>query len=164
MKKIRILHVLGSLNMGGAETLIMNLYRNIDRDKIQFDFVVHTNKIGLYEDEIKELGGKIYRIQRYKGINHFSYKKEWNNFFEEHKEYKIIHGHMRSTASIYLKIAKKYGRITIAHSHNTSNGHGFSSLVKKILQYNIRNVSDYFMGCSYEANKRLFGKTCLNTQ
>ena len=163
LKKIRILHVFGSLNIGGAETLIMNLYRNMDRSKIQFDFIVHTDKIGFYEEEIKKLGGKIYHLSSYNGVNHFKYKKEWNNFFKTHKEYKIIHSHIRSTAAIILKIAKKYGLVTISHSHNTSNGRGFKSFIKKILQYRIRKISDYFMGCSFEANQWLYGKKIANS-
>ena len=56
---IRILHVLGGLNRGGAETMVMNLYKNLDRSKIQFDFIIHTDKEKEYEDEIKKLGGRI---------------------------------------------------------------------------------------------------------
>ena len=48
---IRILHVLGSTNLGGAESRIMDLYRHIDREKIQFDFLVHSTKEGFFEPE-----------------------------------------------------------------------------------------------------------------
>ncbi len=157
-KPLRVLHVLGSLNMGGAETLIMNIYRSINRKNIQFDFIVHGDDIGIYEKEIIALGGKIYRMPKYCGLNHSTYKKAWKNFLKHHPEYLIIHGHMRSTAAIYLKIAKKFKRITICHSHNTSNGKGLKSFIKYVYQYNIRHISDYFMGCSYEANRWLFGK------
>ena len=158
-KPERILHVLGSLNMGGAETLVMNIYRNIDRNKFQFDFVVHGKDIGKYEEEILSFGGKVYHIDEYRVYNHFKYKNIWNNFFNEHEEYKIIHGHMRSTASIYLKIAKKHGLKTICHSHNTSNGKGFKSVIKKLLQSRIKKSCDMYIGCSYDANKWLFGET-----
>lgn len=157
-KQIRILHVLGSLNMGGAETMIMNIYRNIDRKKIQFDFVVHGNEIGTYEAEIKKMGGKIYRMPRYKVFNHFLYKKAWCSFFKDHKNYQIIHGHMRSTASIYLAIAKKYELVTICHSHSTSNGTGIGAIVKKVLQSRIKKCADYLFGCSFLANEWLYGK------
>jgi len=164
-KSIKILHVLGALNRGGAETMIMNIYRNIDREKIQFDFMIHTNEKCDYEDEIETLGGKIYRTSKYKGKNHFSYKAQWNKFFKEHEEYKIIHGHMRSTASIYLKIAKKYGRTTIAHSHSTaSRGNIVEQIVKNIMQFPIRNIADYFFACSDEAGKWLFGKNIINNK
>ncbi|MDP0507232.1 MAG: glycosyltransferase family 1 protein [Fusobacterium sp. JB019] len=164
-KPIRILQVLATLNIGGAETLVMNIYRNIDRSKIQFDFMIHTNEKCDYEDEVLALGGRIYRVSRYKGKNHFIYKKEWNNFFKNHKEHKIIHGHIRSIAAIYLKIAKKYGRITIAHSHSTaSRGNSLEQIAKNIMQLPIRYIGDYFFACSNEAGKWLFGKKILNNK
>lgn len=155
---IRVLHVLGGLNRGGAETMVMNLYRNIDRSKVQFDFIVHTKNKCDYDEEIKALGGRIYSIPKYNGKNHLHYKKEWYKFLKEHTEYRIIHGHVRSTASIYLKIAKKLGRKTIAHSHNTSSGHGISAIVKNILQYRIRYIADYLFACSLISGEWLFGK------
>lgn len=160
-EKIRILHVLGGLNRGGAETMIMNLYRKIDRSKIQFDFVIHTSNKCDYDDEIKVLGGRIYSLPRYTGKNHFIYKKAWNSFYKQHPEYKIVHGHVRSTAVIYLRSAKKYGKVTIAHSHNTSSGKGFSAIVKNAMQYPIRYIADYLFACSYPAGTWLFGnKAC----
>jgi glycosyltransferase involved in cell wall biosynthesis len=160
---IRILHILGSLNRGGAETMIMNLYRNIDRSKIQFDFVVHTANKCDYDDEIREMGGIIHNVPRYIGKNHFKYKKAWYELFESHPEYKIIHGHMRSTAAIYLKIAKKYGLVTIAHSHSTaSRGNKLEQIFKNILQLPIRYTADYLFACSDEAAQWLFGKNVVN--
>ena len=103
--QIRILHVLGSLDRGGAETMIMNLYRNIDRSKVQFDFLIHTDRECDYNEEIRSMGGKIYSLKRFKGYNLCQYIKQFKDFFIKHPEYEIIHGHMRSTASIYLKIA-----------------------------------------------------------
>jgi len=144
------------MNRGGAETFIMNIYRNIDREKVQFDFIVHTDLKCDFDDEIEQLGGKIYHCPEYKVINHSSYVKWWNNFFLEHKEYKIIHGHLDSSAAIYLKIAKQFGLVTIAHSHNTSEGSGIKAQIKKVLKYGLNSVSDIKMGCSKEANKWLF--------
>lgn len=156
----KVLHVLHGMNRGGAETLVMNIYRNIDRKKVQFDFVVHTDLKCDYDDEIEQLGGVIYHCPEYKVINHSAYIKWWNNFFSEHKEYKIIHGHLDSCAAIYLKIAKQFGMVTIAHSHNTSEGSGIKAEVKKFLKHNLNTVSDVKMGCSKEANRWLFGDSC----
>lgn len=161
---IRILHVLGGLNRGGAETLVMNIYRKIDKNQFQFDFVVHNTTHDVYEDEILQMGGRIFRCPKYSGFNHNVYKKWWNKFFCEHEEYKIIHGHVRSTASIYLKIARKFGRFAIAHSHSTKAGKGFAGFVKSIFQSRIRYNADFFMGCSKEANRWLFGKKVANDQ
>lgn len=104
---IRVLQVLGGLEAGGAESFVMNLYRAIDKKKVQFDFVKHIEHKGVFEDEITQMGGKIYRCPQYIGKNHFAYCKWWDSFFKEHPEYHMIHGHVRSTASIYLKIAKR---------------------------------------------------------
>ncbi|MGY3718133.1 glycosyltransferase family 1 protein [Sutcliffiella cohnii] len=155
---IRVLQVFAQMNRGGAETMIMNLYRNIDRSRVQFDFIVHTEGECDYDEEIEALGGVIYRMPRYSGKNHLRYKKSWNEFFREHTEYRIIHGHVRSTAAIYLKIAKAHRLTTIAHSHSTSSGRGVSAIIKNILQYPIRYTADYLFACSKTAGEWLFGK------
>ncbi|NLZ82806.1 MAG: glycosyltransferase family 1 protein, partial [Clostridiales bacterium] len=66
---IRILQVFAQMNRGGAETMIMNLYRHIDRSKVQFDFIVHTEEKCAFDEEIEQLGGKIYKLPRYTGVN-----------------------------------------------------------------------------------------------
>lgn len=163
MEPIRVLQVFAQMNRGGAETMIMNLYRKIDRTKVQFDFIVHTNDECAFDDEIRNLGGKIYRVPRYTGKNHLSYRKSWKEFFDNHPEYRIVHGHVRSTASIYLKIAKNKGLVTIAHSHNTSSGKGVSAAIKTIFQLQLRYISSYMIGCSETAGIWLFGeKACLS--
>lgn len=164
-KPIRVLHVFGKMDRGGAETMIMNLYRNIDRSMIQFDFVVHTKEKCAFDDEIISLGGLIYSVPQYNGRNHFQYIKVWKKFIEQHIEYRIIHGHVRSTASIYLNVAKAYGLVIIAHSHSiASRGNKFEQIVKNILQLPIRNVADNLFSCSSEAGKWLFGKNMIKNK
>ena len=160
---IRILHVLGGLNRGGAETMVMNLYKNLDRSKIQFDFIIHTDKEKEYEDEIKKLGGRIYVFPRFVGTNYFVVRRCWSRFFKEHPEYKILHSHVRSYASVYLPIAKRHGVKTIIHSHSTSNGKGVKSAIKRIMQYPLRYQADRFIGCSDASGEWLFGKKIIKT-
>ena len=160
---IRILHVLGGLERGGAETMVMNLYRAIDRTQVQFDFIIHTTKRQAYYDEIIALGGKIYSFPAFDGLNYFKMKKLWKLFFKEHPEYRILHSHVRSYASLYLPIAKKAGLKTIIHSHSTSNGTGIGSVVKRVMQYPLRWQADYFFGCSKEAGAWLFGNKVVNS-
>lgn len=156
---LRILHVIGCMERGGAEVLLMSLYRHINRTQIQFDFVVHTDKDCAFDAEICSLGGSIFHCPRYTIKNHFFYTRWWNDFFTSHPEYKIVHGHQRSTASIYLRIAKKNKITTIAHSHAVSSrGNVPEKAIKSLLQYHIRQVADWFMACSPEAGKWLFGK------
>ena len=155
---VRVLQAIGSLYLGGSQTMVMNLYRNIDRSKMQFDFIIdHTVDMD-FEEEIKSLGGKIYIMPTFRGYNVVQVIKAWNHFFATHPEYKVIHSHVRSYASVYLPIARKYGLKTIIHSHSTSNGSGFPSLVKQIMQYPLRYQADCYVGCSEHAGKWLFGK------
>lgn len=156
---IRVLHVIGIMNRGGAETMIMNLYRNIDRDKVQFDFVENEGNEAAFDAEIKQLGGNIYRCPRYIGKNHFIYTRWWNSFFKAHKgEYPIVHGHIGSTAAIYLSIAKKHGAYTIAHSHSAGNG----SAMYRMFAYPTRYIADKFFACSKDAGISRYGKTVGN--
>lgn len=158
-KILRILHVVAAMNRAGTESLLMNLFRNVDRDKIQFDFAVCTSEKCDYEDEIIKLGGRVIRYPRYSGINHLQYVAWWKKFFNEHKEYRIVHGHIGSTASIYLSIARRYGIYTIAHSHNFGAGMSFRNIIYKIYSYRTRFIADYFFGCSKAALIERYGKT-----
>lgn len=158
MPPIRVLHVLTAMDMAGTETLLMNLYRNIDRDVIQFDFAVSATKECAYDSEIISFGGRIFHYPRYKGTNHVIYVKWWKEFLSEHEEYRIIHGHIGSTASIYLRIAKKLNRFAIAHSHSTDSGKSFHQLIYKMYSYPTRNIADYFFGCSKQALINRYGK------
>lgn len=162
METIRILHVIGKMDRAGAEMMIMNYYRNIDRDKVQFDFLVHTNKKGDFDDEIKALGGKIYYLPQFKGYNYAKYKRACKVFFAKHNEYKAVHGHIGSCASIYLHEAKKKGIFTIAHSHNTADKNYIRKNLYKILTYKTRCVADYFFACSLQAGIDRFGKQVVN--
>lgn len=162
---IRVLHVIGIMNRGGAETMIMNLYRNIDRAKVQFDFVENSSEPAAFDDEIRSLGGRIYRCPRYNGKNHVAYTKWWHNFFKAHAgTYPIVHGHLGSTAAIYLSIAKKHGAYAIAHSHNTDAVRSLQGYVYKLFSYPTRFVADHFFACSPEAARDRFGdKVAQNT-
>ena len=158
-KPIRVLHVIGIMNRGGAETMIMNLYRNIDRNKVQFDFVENSSEPAAFDEEILSLGGKIYRCPHYNGKNHFAYVKWWNTFFQKHSgEYPIIHGHLGSTAAIYLSVAKKHGVYTIAHSHSAGSG----SAMYRMFAYPTRYIADKFFACSKDAGISRYGKTVGN--
>lgn len=162
-KPIRILQVLGRLDRGGAETMIMNLYRCMDREQIQFDFVIHTEDVCDYTQEIKGLGGKIYSMKPFRASTAAGYRRKWRTFFQEHKEYHVIHGHMRSTAALYLAEAKRAGLVAIVHSHNTSSGSGFSAVIKNILQYPLRYEADYLFACSRLAGEWLYGKSACGS-
>lgn len=80
---IRVLHCFGTMNIGGAETLIMNIYRKIDKSKIQFDFLVFSKDKGFFDDEIKSLGGKIYHLDSLGILGPYKFKKNLMKFFKK---------------------------------------------------------------------------------
>ena len=157
-KPVRVVHVLGALHRGGAETFVMNVYRHIDRTRLQFDFIIHTDENCSYRKEIEEMGGRIYLAGRFSLKNALVYQKTWKRLLAEHPEWAVVHGHVRSTACIYMKMAKKTGRTVIAHSHSISNGRGMNGLIKDLMQYPVRYIADYFFACSENAGKWMFGE------
>lgn len=164
-ESIRVLQVIGSMNRGGAETLLMNLYRQIDKTKIQFDFVENIDRITAFDAEIESMGGRIYRCPHYNGKNYFQYKKWWKDFFQIHKdEYRIVHGHIGSTAAIYLGEAKKHGIFTIAHSHNSGTDYSIQSLLYRAAAYPTRYIADYFFACSEIAGLDRYGKKVVQSE
>ena len=159
----RILHVVGAMNRAGAETLIMNIYRQIDRTKFQFDFLVHTNEKADYDDEIILYGGRIFRIQPFTGQNYFSYKKAVRKHLLDHPEHKIIHNHMTSTAYAVTKQAHQLCRYSIIHTHSQNFYSGLNRFGFKALSFPLRFVGDCFLACSEEAAIETFGKNILSS-
>ncbi|MBQ6886394.1 MAG: glycosyltransferase family 1 protein [Lachnospiraceae bacterium] len=161
-QKIRILHVVGRMDIGGAESRIMDLYRNIDREKIQFDFIQHTADKGAYQEEVEKLGGHVYSVPRFRVINYFSYRKSWREFFKNHPEIRVVHGHMTSTAGIYLPIAKMVGKVyTIAHARSAGVEKGLKGLLTKLLRHNLSKKCDQCFTCSKLAGEAVFGKKAV---
>ena len=155
-KEIRILHIIRHMNMGGAENFIMNLYRNINKEKIQFDFLV--NDKGLFDDEIKQMGGNIYYMKYITEIGQIKYVKELKKFFKDNSEYDIIHSHLDQVSGIILETANSCNiHNRIAHSHNTKNTNNFViKLYKKYLQSKINKNATHYFACGEDAAKWLY--------
>ena len=158
VEKIKILHVVGQMDRGGTETLLMNLLRILDRSRFQFDFVEQTQRRCDYDDEIEALGSQIYRCPTISIRNLKSYRTWWRSFFREHPEYKIVHGHSRGSAPIYLDEAKKAGCVTILHCHSNSYGKGLSGFLRFVWQIPLHWMADYNFACSKDAGISQFGK------
>lgn len=161
---IRILHILDGMSIGGGiQSFIMNLYRNIDRNNIQFDFLLHRRNAHSYEDEILKLGGKVYYIPgRKDGI--IKNKKNLNDFFKTHKEYNIVHFHTSSLSYIEPLIAAKKNCIPtrIIHCHSSKiNGknktiHNLLHLKNKTKIHKIANV---YIACGEKAKDWAYKNT-----
>lgn len=155
---IRILQCVNDMHRAGLETMLMNYYRNIDRTKIQFDFLTHRPYRSDYDDEIEKMGGKVYYAPRLYPQNYPNYFKWMKNFFKEHPEYKIVHSHIDTMSYLPLLAAKKAGvPIRIAHSHNTSLDKDFKYLLKQYFRLRINSVCTHRLACGKEAGTFLFG-------
>lgn len=162
---VRVLNLFTVMNRGGAETMVMNYYRKIDRTKVQFDFMVHRQERGAYDDEIETLGGRIYRMCPIYPQNILKYKRMLNAFFNEHKEYKIIHSHMSELGYFVFRVARQAGiPVRICHAHNTPVFFSETFLEKikriprEILARKIRRITTDFFACSLNSGYWLFGK------
>jgi len=157
MSPIRVLCVFSSLNRGGAESMCMNLYRNIDRSKVQFDFVKHTHSKCSFEDEIINLGGRIYEAPRYKIYNYFQYRSWWIRHLKAHPEHQIIHGHFFTISAVYFRFAREMNRLTIGHSHSAKPGNGsLKSIMKAHSMKKVERLASYCFACSEDAGKWLY--------
>lgn len=156
---IRILNLFTIMNCGGAETMVMNYYRNIDRSRVQFDFLVHRSEPGAYEEEIKALGGRIYRMLPIYPQNFVKYKKEIKKFIKEHPEYKIIHSHMSELGYFVFKEAKKQGvPVIICHAHNRPHGWDAKMIFRTYFKYMMRPYITHMFTCGIESGRWLYGE------
>lgn len=161
---VRVLHVLHSMNCGGAEALIMNLFRSVDRERVGFDFLVNVFDRMFYEDEILSLGGRIFRMPFLTAVTPPVYEKKLYRFFKEHGEIKIVHSHLETTTGLILRQAKRAGvPVRIAHSHNSrytraglryAPENAFKAWCKRKIVPNATAL----LGCSELANAWLYGK------
>lgn len=176
---IRVLHVFGRIGLGGAESRIMDLYRNIDKTKVQFDFLVHCDtplpagvkysseelmkvrKPDYFDEEIKRLGGNIYAVPRLNRKNILSYKGYIESFFKANRgKWNVVQGHMTSTAAIYLPIAKKYGAgVTASHVRSGGTDPGLKGKLTEFLRrpFKKEGTCDYYLSCTEAAARHVYG-------
>lgn len=155
---IRILHVVQRMEAAGVQSFIMNIYREIDRTKVQFDFLTHYSERQFYDDEIERLGGRIYRLSVREDKDFIKYIRDLKKFFMSHPEYKIVHGHMDSLGFFYLGAAKNAGvPVRIAHAHNViESGNLIKRLRHQINRFYKTNAT-FLAACSMEAGVYMFG-------
>ena len=153
---IRVAQIIEKMNNGGVESFIMNYYRNIDRNKVQFDFIVSEESSIPQRDEILQLGGRIYTIPSYKHV--FNYEKALKKVFKENN-YDIVHSQINTMGVFPLRVAKKCGiKIRISHSHSQANYKDFTkSLLKNVLKHFSKIYANVYFACSPDAAKYQFG-------
>lgn len=156
---IRILQIVDHMGLGGIQAFIMNVYRNIDRRELQFDFLVHKTEGNYFQKEIESLGGKMFYVPaRSQGF--LKNRRALDKFFKEHTEYKVVHQHESSLSYIEPLIAAKNNGVPVRviHSHSTRMG---ESKIHKILHlFNakyIHKIATHYLACGDMAGKWFYG-------
>lgn len=153
---IRVLHILQRMEAGGSQTLLMNLYRNINRNKVQFDFLVEYKEKYFYDDEVTQLGGKIYYTSVRQDFNILKFTRQLRKILQE-GHYTIIHVHAYTIGYFVLKVAKECGvKVRIVHSHSNSMIRDWRSFPKWILQKLYPIYATDFFASSEDAGNYIF--------
>lgn len=158
---IRILHSVSNLDRGGIESMLMNYYRNLDREDFQFDFLVHKDNIGYFEKEVRELGGHIYRAPGFSPLEFGKYKAFMNGLLCQDKpeddRISILHAHNEAMELYPLLAAKEADfPVRIAHAHNTRLPKNAKLPVKRVCKQFIPDVATDFWACGEDAGKYYF--------
>lgn len=157
---IRILQIVPNMQAGGIETWLMNQYRCLDRTKIQYDFLVHYKQRFFYDDEIEQLGGRIFRCSMREDNNMLRYLKFLVIFFKKHPEYKVVHGHMPSLSFLFLGAARFCGvPVRINHSHNSNHNKSLKGIVEGMLTKLVKINATNLFACSNLAGHYMYGKS-----
>lgn len=158
MKKINVLVLITVMDRAGAETMMMNYLRNINREKIHMDFLINREQKADYEDEIEKLGGRIYHMCPIYPGKFYRYKKEFRNFLEEHPGYDVIHSNLEERSYFAFKIAKKMGiPVRVAHAHSAPCGRNMKMIMRLYFRRKLQKYCTHKVACGEKAAKWLFG-------
>ena len=156
MSPVRVLQVVTHMERGGLEAMLMNYYRHIDRNKVQFDFLVHRQERAAFDDEIEALGGRIHRLPRLVPWSP-SYLRALNGFFSEHPEYQIVHVHQDCLSSVILKAAAQHHvPVRIAHSHSANQDKNLKYPIKLWYKHFIPRYATHLFACGQIAGDWMF--------
>lgn len=157
---IRVAQVLGRMDSGGIEAVVMNYYRHIDREKVQFDFYFAEDSSFPQREELEQLGAGIYPVPAYS--KPFRYHKALYKAFQD-KQYRIVHAHLSTMSVFPLFAAWRAGvPVRICHNHSTAHwGEGLKTLLKYILRlFNKLFATEYF-ACGETAGRWMYGDRCF---
>lgn len=162
----RVLHIVSAMKRGGAETLLMNVHRNLDRSKVQFDYVSHLDEKCDYDDEINSLGGRVFRIQSLGQLGPLGYIKELKRIMLQ-TNYTAVHAHTDYQTGFAALAAKRAGvhkRICHSHSNNWGRGNGFiEAIMLRTLRAIIKYSATDYCACSTDAARFLFGESSIKS-
>ena len=156
--RINVLVLITAMDRAGAETMMMNYLRHIDRNKIHMDFVINRSGESDYEKEIKELGSNVYHLSPIYPNTVREYKKEFKKFLKEHPNYDVIHSNLEERSAYPLAIAKRAGiDLRIVHAHSNLKHVDIKYIFRLYLKRKLRGKYTHSFACSKGTAKWLFG-------
>ncbi|MEG0307070.1 MAG: glycosyltransferase family 1 protein [Clostridium sp.] len=165
MKK-KILHVTGAMNMGGTETMLINLYRKVNNDII-FDFISYSQTESYYDKEIKALGGNVIRLEEPNKSGFFKSINDLRKIIKNNGHYDAVHTHMLFNSGIAMVAAFLSGvKVRVSHAHTTSDNSitWIRKIYITVMRILIRIFSTNLIACSGAAGKYLFGHRIVRTK
>lgn len=165
---MKVLQVISSTNVNsGIANVVMNYYRHINRERVQFDFLVFWEAPNNFNKEIESYGGKVYYFTKPGLTTYFKAKKDLTDFFAEHKgEYDIVHCHEILVAKNVFKVVRRFDKdvVCISHSHSSKLSESkIRTLRNRIIISGLAKKSDYCFACSKIAAICAYGKDILNS-
>ena len=166
VRKVKILHVVGGMNVGGTETMLMNLYRKLNTN-VQFDFISYYDKDAYYDDEIKRLGGQVIRIDSPNKIGMIKSIKNLCEVIKENGPYNAVHAHTLFNCGVAMIAARLSGiKVRVSHAH--TNLDNTKNIIRKIYVWCMRKTINLFstdcIACSESAGKYLFGENITSSK
>ncbi len=152
------------MNRAGLESRLMDIYRNIDREKVQFDFYTNRTEEGEFDSEIRDFGGKVYYSDPINPLRIDLKIKEFKAFLLEKRCYSIIHSHVNEWSTLFCKGGMLAGvPVRIAHSRGANKTLSMATIFKDIIKMPIKKYATDYFAVSKEAGTHLFGKKALDS-
>ena len=156
---LRVLHSVSNMARAGIETMLMNYYREVDRSRVQFDFLANKPAPGEYDGEIRRMGGRVFVSPGLNPLHFPKYKRFVADLVHTDPEIKIVHAHNEAMGYYALKSAKDAGvRVRIAHAHNTQIIRDYKYPLKLVCKQLLPGAATDYWSCGRDAGVYYYGE------
>ena len=160
---LRVLHSVSNMARAGIETMLMNYYREMDRDRIQFDFLANKPDPGEYDDEIRSMGGRVFVSPGLNPLHFPRYRRYGADLLRDNPDIRIVHAHNEAMGYYAIRSARDAGiRVRIAHAHNTQIIHDYKYPLKLACKQLLPGAATDYWSCGRDAGIYYYGKKRWN--
>ncbi|MBQ6060789.1 MAG: glycosyltransferase family 1 protein [Clostridia bacterium] len=160
---LRVLHSVSNMARAGIETMLMNYYREMDRDRIQFDFLANKPEPGEYDEEIRSMGGRVFVSPGLNPLHYPRYRRFVADLLHENPDIRIVHAHNEAMGYYALRSARDAGiRVRIAHAHNTRIIRDYKYSLKLMCKQLLPGAATDYWSCGRDAGIYYYGKKRWN--